>query len=132
MENKDLNSIKIEVDVNVYPLEAIYGTSYVFLDRAYIFIDQVKANKIIVYLKGKNKLSVKDKDDLQGEFLNELLNYSFRSRLAKENKKTREYMIEQALFGAINQSSGLSDQPGYNDDPLGIAVSWEKKYGRKK
>lgn len=132
MENKNINSAIIEVDINIYPLEAIYGASYVFLDRAYIFIDKAKANKIIVYLKGKNKLSAKDQDELQGEFLNELLNYAFRLKLAKENKKSREYMVEQALFGAVNQDTGLSDQLGYDDDPLGIAVPWEEKYGSKK
>jgi hypothetical protein len=40
-------------------------------------------------------------------------------------------IIERALYSSVNE-----DQPGQDDfeldDPLGIAIPWEEKYGDKK
>ena len=67
------------------------------------------------------------------EYFNELLNYAFRVSLANDNKKRRDYIIEKALFASINNNNDTNNQQlDYNDDPLGIAVPWEEKYGKKK
>ncbi len=127
-----MNTIKIEIDTKIYPLEAIYGASYVFIDRVYIFLDSKKINKIEISFKGKKKNSKKQLENLVGEFMNELLNYTLRINLAKTNKKIREYIVEQALFTAVNTvEDDLSDNLGYEDDPLGIAIPWEEKYGKE-
>ena len=132
MNKKDTNTIKIEIDTKVYPLEAIYGASYVFIDRVYIFLDSKKINKIEISFRGKEKNSKKQLENLVGEFMNELLNYTLRINLAKTNKKIREYVVEQALFTAVNTvEDDLSDNLGYEDDPLGIAIPWEEKYGKE-
>lgn len=128
-----MNTTKIELDTKIYPLEAIYGASYVFIDRLYVFLDKGKRDKVNIFLKSKNKISKKQLTNLVGEFMNELLNYSLRIGLAKNNKKIREYIVEQALFAASNKlDNDLSaDNLGYEDDPLGIAVPWEEKYGKE-
>ena len=131
MDKNKIDTIKIELDTKVYPLEAIYGASYVFIDRAYVFLDSKKANKVEVFLKSKEKVSKKQLEDLSGEFLNELLNYTLRINLSKTNKKIREYIVEQALFAAANTEDDLQESLGYDDDPLGIAIPWEEKYGKK-
>ncbi len=126
------NEIKFILDIKDYPIEAIYGASYVFLDKAYLFLDNKSSKKIQVSLKGKKKLTKKQLETLKGEFLNELLNYAFRINLTKHNKKIREFIISQALFSAVGEEGTVEeDQLEYQDDPLGIAVPWEEKYKKK-
>lgn len=123
------NEIKFLLDIRDYPLEAIYGAVYVFLDRTYLFLNSQSAKKVEVSLKGKKKLAKKQLEILKGEFLNELLNYTFRINLTKHNKKIREFIVSQALFSAVNKEEITEeDEVGYKDDPLGIAVPWEEKY----
>jgi len=124
------NTTVIKVDIKIYPLEAIYGAAYVFVDRAYIFLDNPKKGMIEVSLKPKEGLNAKKSASLAGEFNNELLNYTLRLSLAKYNKKIREYIIERALYASVQSD----EQPLDNEleDPLGIAVPWEEKYGGRK
>ena len=118
----------------VYPLEAIYGASYIFIDKAYIFLDR-RGKDIEVVLRPKEASTVGQVESLAGEFTNELLNYILRINLSKENKKIRQYLVERALFSSVKEEEGdggssLADL-GYSfeEDPLGIAVPWEEKYG---
>ena len=73
---------------------------------------------------------------LIGEFANELLSCAFRHQIAQDNRVLIETATMQALAGAMGQPSlddlakfDFSDQ-GF-DDPLGIAMSWEEKHGKK-
>jgi len=128
------NTTKFFLNLQDYPLEAIYGTAYVFLDKAYLFLVSRPAKKIEVSLKGKKKLTKKQLENLKVEFLNELLNYSLRINLAKHNRKIREYIVSQALFAALGGEE-IAEEPEekfeYEKDPLGIAIPWEEKYGQK-
>jgi His-Xaa-Ser system protein HxsD len=128
--NSQKNQITFFLNSKVYPLEAIYSTAYVFLDKAYVFLDGDPKKEIIVYLKGKNNLSRKKLEALQGEFHNELLNYLLRIKIAKSNKKIREFVIGTALVSALPIPSYSSEKlvGSYSEDPLDIAVPWEKKY----
>ena len=131
--------MKIQLNPKIYPLEAILNASYTFIDRAYVFLDSnSKGNEIVVSLKGKQRLSPKKLEDLRGEFMNELLHCALRYKISKNNKKIREYIIGRALYSALpvsmeetilDEDSGKLD---YQQDPLGIAIPWEEKYGKKK
>jgi len=126
------NGIKFSLNLETYPLEAIYGAAYVFIDKVYLFLDNPSPKKIEVLLKSKTQKSKKQLENLKGEFLNELLNYTLRVNLNKRNRKIREYIVNQALFSAVGQEEiEQEDKLGYHDDPLGIAVPWEEKYGKK-
>jgi len=127
------NTIKFIFDLQNYPKEALYGAAYVFLDRVYLFLDSKSKNKIEVSLKGKKQLSKKQLEKIKGEFLNELFNYTIRIKMTKNNKKIREFIIGQALISAYgDEESTQEDGMKYEDDPLGIAMSWEDKYDKKK
>jgi len=137
------NEIVVFVNSKVYPLEAVYGAAYVFLDRAYIYLDGDPEKEIFIYLKGKEKLTEKSLREMGNEFLNELLNYSLRYSLSKNNKKIREYLIGASLFGASGETVIPSEVPeekgekekgkeeDWEKDTLGIATPWEDKYGKK-
>ena len=126
------NTIRFVFNLQNYPMDALYGAAYVFLDKAYLFLDNKSSKKIEVSLKGKKKLNKNQLEDLKGEFLNELLNYTVRINLSKKNKKIREYIIGQALFSSLgNDEVNKEDKVKYEDDPLGIAIPWEDKYEKK-
>ncbi len=137
--NEKENKITIPVDSKVYNLDAVYGASYVFVDRAYIFLEE-KKNKILVNIKGKKKLTPKKLEEMGGEFLNELLNAGLRNQISKNNKKLREYIAGMVLFSASKSGSSSSsagseiqeEKEGWLDDPLGIAVPWEEKFTEDK
>jgi len=125
------NQLIISLNPKIYPLEAVYGASYVFIDRAYLFLDGDPKKEIKIYIKGKKKMTPKELKDLAGEFNNELLNYTLRENVSKNTKKIREYIVERALFSAL-RSEEDEDEESIENDPLGIAVPWEEKYGKKK
>lgn len=125
----------IKLNPKIYPLEAILNACYNFIDRAYIFLDTDHKSEIIkVSLKGKNKLSQSRLETLRGEFMNELLHCALRYQISKNNKKIREYIIGRALYSALPSSDLFTadEKLDYQEDPLGIAIPWEEKYGRKK
>jgi His-Xaa-Ser system protein HxsD len=130
------DTLEISLSTKVYPLEAIYGTCYVFIDRAYLFLDGDPKKEIKVSIKGKETLSKKQLEALAGEFLNELLSATLRANLDKETKKIRQHIVEQAIFSAvgpeIETGEVVEETVNYEDDPLGIAVPWEDKYGDSK
>ena len=47
--------IRMAIDLKVYSLSTIYSAGYVFLDRAYIYLDMGKKGKVDVRLLPKNK-----------------------------------------------------------------------------
>ena len=127
------NEIVISVNPDLYSLEALYGAAYIFLDSCYVFLDGDIKKEIKVHLKSKDSSSV-EIDQLEGEFLNELLNCSLRDKISKSNKKMREYIIAAALTGASEKEcSDCTPQveEGWEEDPLSIAVPWEDKFGKK-
>ena len=130
--------MNIKLNTKIYPLEAILNACFVFTDRAYVFLDSNSSGKEInVSLKPKkNNFSKKILTAMQGEFMNELLHYCIRYAVGKNNKKIKEFVIGRALYSTLSVSdfglSGAGEQLEYQEDPLGIAVPWEEKYGKDK
>lgn len=122
---------------SVYPLEAILSACCIFLDRAYIHLDdKEKEGNLLVHLTPKKKLSIKGLKILEGELMNELLHCVLRYKINKNNKKIREHIISCALYSALPISEKedllIADTQNleYQQDPLGIAVPWEEKVGK--
>lgn len=132
-KNKGNHAIKIVVDAKIYPLEAIYGAAYVFLDKAYIRLDGDPKKKIIVLIKEKKGSGGRTAEGLRDDFLNELLNYGLRCQISKNNRKIREYIVGTALLSATwaEEKTEKETEKDWQSDPLGIAVPWEEKYGKK-
>lgn len=131
----DNHAIKISLNSKVYDLEAVLNASHAFIERAYIFLDSDSSGKQLkVRIKPKKRLPAKALNSLRDEFMNELLQSLLRYKISKNNKKIREYIIGRALYSmvSVSDSLGPEDKLDYKDDPLGIAVPWEKKYGKNK
>jgi len=128
----------VELTEGVYPLDAIYGACFVFIDRCYVFVDRPEPGKHRVVLTPKSGEA--DEATLRamiGEFANELLSNAWRQQITRENRATIEAVTMQAIAGAMGPPSldeledfDFTEEPF--EDPLGIAQSWEEKYGKKK
>ena len=151
---KKENQTIVLTDPKLYSLEAVYGAAYAFLDKAYVYLEQGPGSKIKINIKGKERLTKKGLEDLKGEFLNELLNFSLRDKISKNNRKIREYIVARALASASqgevleeraedlsgdvvpwrdkgrekSPKKGSAKKPVWKTDPKGIAVPWEEKH----
>jgi len=141
-------SVALSLDASTYPLEALYAASYTFIDRAYVLLDRPSPERFRVVLAPK-----KAEPDvpaqltrLAGELANELLAAAYRQRLHAENRALIESVTMRAVAGALGPPAegppgeaapSLDDLEGFDfsaeafEDPLGIALSWEEKYGKK-
>jgi His-Xaa-Ser system protein HxsD len=130
-------AVHLLVDEELYPLPAVYGAAYVFIDRCYVFLDRPEPARVRVVLTAKSgQAEPAELRALVGEFANELLSCAFRHQIAQDNRVLIESATLQALAGAMGQPS-LDDLANFDfsdqgfDDPLGIAMSWEEKHGKK-
>lgn len=128
----------LDVDAGIYPLEALYGAAYVFIDRCYVFLDRPEPTKLRVILTpkaldGDPKAQLRD---MVGELANELVSAAWRHQITQENRAQIEAVTMQAISGAMGPPS-LDDLEDFDfteeafEDPLGIAMSWEEKYAKK-
>lgn len=134
MKQKNSAGYKLAINPKLYSISAIYGAAYVFIDKVYIRLDGDPNKKIEVYFKPKENLSPKDLEALVGDFENELLNYALREQIVKSNQKIREHIITQALLSPLYSFSELASKArdeNYLEDPLGIAQTWEERFGPK-
>ncbi len=158
MAEKKQKTRQIKINPRIYPLRVIYSSSYLFLDKAYIFLDGDPEKEVLVSITPKDGF---DLQQIAGEFKNELLNASLRYQISKENRKIREFIVGSALVSATEKRDfypqnecGCVPKPARRDDqtvlknkrnkagkketsqpdedrtddPLGIGVSWEEKY----
>jgi His-Xaa-Ser system protein HxsD len=127
----------LDVDESLYPLDAVYGAAFTFLDRCYVLLDRPSPTRLRVTLTEKTPSSSADAlRALLGELANELLASAWRQQLSREHRPIIEAVTLRAMEGALGGPT-LDDLAQYDfgddalDDPLGIAVAWEEKYGTK-
>lgn len=128
----------IDLDAGLYPVEAIYSASYVFIDRCYVLLDRPEATRIRVVLAPKRPEGdlAAQLRPLVGELANELVSAAWRHRIAAQNRAQIEAVTLQAVAGAMGPPT-LDDLESFDftdeafEDPLGIALSWEEKYAKK-
>ncbi len=142
-------NVDLTVDTALYPMDAILGTAYVFVDRCYVFLDRAGDGAVRVSLSPKAGTSDEAMREVVGDFQNELLAQALRARIAERHEKVRETIVARALFGAAPRlaegapaDAAAAPQPALDpqflpaegdddlDDPLGIAVPWEEKFGK--
>jgi His-Xaa-Ser system protein HxsD len=128
--------VAFEIDETVYPLEALYGASYLFLDKCFVFLSRPSAQAVTVRLTLRDAGSPAELDTLAGEFANELLSQVARLRLAQATARIREYYTAAALRAAASAPSvddllAELEAEELLEDPLEIMVPWEEKHGGK-
>lgn len=129
------NRVTVAVNPAVYPLDVIYGASFVYVDRAFVMLDRRDDNHVLVSLTARLKSDEDALRNLAGAFANELLTQALRETIAKKTQKIRELVINRALYSTLDSGGaggGMDfeeeDDLEFLDDPLGIAVPWEEKF----
>lgn len=126
---------QVTFDETLYPLAAVYGAAYVFIDRCYLHLERPSDKRISVTLRLKPGSTLVP-EELAGEFGNELLGQAWRHEISQENRALIELVATRALAGSAGPpglDELLADDGGEAfEDPLGIAMSWEEKYKKKK
>jgi His-Xaa-Ser system protein HxsD len=138
VRSPDDSSVSLEVDERLYPIDAIYGAAYIFIDRCYVLLDQPSPGRFRVTLTAKDlDAGAERARALIGEFANELLGCAWRQRIIEQNRAAVEATSLQAIAGAMGPPS-LDDLEAFDfgkapplEDPLGISMSWEEKYKKK-
>ena len=128
--------VSFDVDETVYPLEAIYGGCYLFVDRCFVFLSRPRERVVNVRLTSRGPATAPELDTLGGEFVNELLSQAARLRLSQATTRIREYYTAAALRAAaaapsVDDLLAELDAEELGDDPLEILVPWEEKPGEK-
>ena len=118
------------VDLKIYSIDAVYGAAYVFLDRAYIFLEE--AEKSMVRVNIKPKKGIKEKETLKDDFLNELINFCLRDKISRDNRQIREYIIATALANSLGAQSlkneeNFPDKEDFSIDDDEFLIPWERK-----
>ncbi|MBM4396582.1 MAG: hypothetical protein FJ087_12950 [Deltaproteobacteria bacterium] len=140
----------VVVHKELYPADVLFGTAFAFLDRAFVHLDVVDADRTRIELTARPGV---DAATIGGEFKNELVTQAVRLKLAQDTGEVRTMIVGRAIAEAvpIEQPPAFSDriEPelppevakilaeeedalDFLDDPLGIAVPWEDKYGKDK
>jgi His-Xaa-Ser system protein HxsD len=91
-------AVSFELDESLYPLDAIYGAAYIFVDRCFVFLTRPRDKFVDVRLRTRGEATEASLESLAGEFANELLNQVLRFRLAESTSKLREYYMARAFF----------------------------------
>jgi His-Xaa-Ser system protein HxsD len=128
--------ISFEVDETLYPLEAIYGACYLFLEKCFIYLCRPRPAVVDVRLTSREPATRTELDSLAGEFANELLSQTARLRLSQATARIREYYTAAALRAATSAPSvdellAELESEELLEDPLEIMVPWEEKHGNK-
>jgi His-Xaa-Ser system protein HxsD len=130
------SSVTLRVDPATYPLDALYGAAYVFIDRCFVLLDKPDDSYRVTLAWKKREPTEDDLRALVGEFTNELLSCAWRAKISQDSRALIESVTAQALGGAMGPPS-LDDLEKFDfseetfDDPLGIAMSWEDKHKKK-
>ena|SRR2546427_4406729 len=106
----DGDTLRVELNLALYPLSVIFKACYLFTDRTYVYLCSSPPNQVHVYLKAK----LKDHDlrALAGDFLNELVNQRLRFDITSETGKIRELLVAQAFAeGFVTDPSSVT-RPG--------------------
>lgn len=126
------------VDTQVYSLDIIRRAAFGFVEHNFLFLEWLDEKQVAVTVSPKQ---VPTSEELLrrtvGELSNELLNQSLREQLMWDTRQIRELIVGRSLFAASGEEHedlGFDldfpdDDDDFLDDPLGIAVPWEEKYG---
>lgn len=150
------NNKRIRVLAPAADLDAVRYAAYAQSGAAYVFLGSPSGGKVAVEFELKPGAPRSAAASLAGDFRRELADEKLRSRVAADNAELREFLLLKALNYSpqkpAEQDSGLTpaQEKELNDliakiekeiktdasgaDPLGIASTWEEKYGddRKK
>jgi len=133
------NGVEVTLDEAVFPRPVGLAAAYRFIDRCYVLVETRPGKRLSVRLEDKEPAAPAARKALAGEFRNELLHQLVRRQVAERTDALRAAIVGRALLSADEALASEAAAPAaaaepldFQDDPLGIAVPWEEKYGEKR
>lgn len=127
--------VELSLDEAAFPRDAVYAAGFAMIDRCWVHLDRA-AGKLKIALKAKSAGA--DLAALASEITDELHAEAWRLRVIADNRAIIDNVAKKAFGGAAAEpaaldallADGAADEGAF-EDPLGIALSWEEKYGKK-
>ncbi|MBI4568040.1 MAG: hypothetical protein HY719_06540 [Planctomycetes bacterium] len=133
----------VTVRTGLYPLEAIFMAGYTLVGRCSLFLSPGADDEVRVQLRLREEPAGEaELEAAVATLAAELLNQVLRLKIAERSARLREIVVARALYGAESAEAAPTDQEpalpyddetadDYFDDPFGIAVPWEERFGAK-
>lgn len=109
-------------DPKIYPPDIIVSASQSFVDKAYVMIDGNPDEQMAVQMRAKDKST--DLHDLKKAF-----DLKLKDELQAVGIQISPNIVKEEIKGVVED--GVKVEPSYLDDPYGIAVPYEKRFGKK-
>jgi His-Xaa-Ser system protein HxsD len=112
-------SVALEVDRELFSMDAVLRTAYKFTDRAHVFIQthDTRPDRWLVVIRSKS--NDHQGEALSGDFSNELIDQRLRERLEQQFGDVRTLIVAQAFAEGNLLDAGRADDD-YVSDPRGI------------
>ena len=131
------SSAQLIADTQLFPLDVVRRAAFGMVEHNYLFLEWVDDTHLAVTIRPKQiPTSAELLQRTVGELGNELLNQSLRDQLMADTRQLRELLVGRALYAASGEAHqdtgfdlGFPEDDDFLDDPLGIVVPWEEKYG---
>lgn len=119
--------MKIQIPKDLYNLSVIERAVFIFSDHYKTSIGLDSEGFYTVDLINIDNDSI-DASSLEKEFLDMLNTESIRDKFSERSIALKELIVARALFGATHQVHEDDNNDDF-EDPEGIAIPWEEKYG---
>ena len=123
--SKDKNKCVFKVKKEIYPLNIIYQTAYLFIDDFYIGLDEDE-KEYLIYLTPKTEMEISSKH-MVGNFQNELLNQCLKKAVRNDTKTIRELIVTRALYSSFLHEEEMEEEEKEEDTDYNledIAKAW--------
>jgi His-Xaa-Ser system protein HxsD len=134
--------IEIKINTEIYPLEAVYSAAYVFLDKAYVFLKGDPKGEITAEIRPKQEIKNEiGMEEFGMEFNSQLLNYTTYKQYSDKNIEVKKMLMHEIFTNIKGDNLPINAEEKVSvanykdieiDDPDGILIPWEEKYGKKK
>jgi hypothetical protein len=131
----DGGRVRLRVDADLYPRDAVYAAVMPLLSQAFVMLDRGSNEQTLIDLWPRASTDAGGLRALLGRLTNELLVATTRVEIGKRRAGLLEAVTSRAVAGAMGPPS-LDDLESFDldddafEDPLGIADSWEQSHNK--
>jgi His-Xaa-Ser system protein HxsD len=117
--------VELDLDDGSFPRDAVYAAAFTFIDRCYVHLEHPSEGRTGIVLRPRAHDGFLDGASIADELANEVRAQAWRVRLAEQGRE----LTAQITAGAFGGGGAplAADEPAPFDDPLGIALQWERE-----
>lgn len=117
--------VALDLDDGSFPRDAVYAAAFTFIDRCYVHLEHPSEGRTGIVLRPKGSDGFHDGASIADELANELRAQAWRVRLTEQGRELTAQITRGAFGGGGDPLA--EGEPAPFDDPLGIALQWERE-----